>query len=140
MTQIPVSTLYDRIRLLEQGLIKRHVCLLDFSKLGYTTSVTIFVSLSRDLREQCKDYLKGHAHVNTVLRISGDYDFQIEGIFSSLPEAQAFIEKLEDQFPIQKKAVYYHVEELKHEGFLDNPEIAHLVTKGEITPVVGPAV
>ena len=40
-TNIPVSTIFDRLKINENGLIKKHTCILNFSKLGYNVRANI---------------------------------------------------------------------------------------------------
>lgn len=42
-TGIPPSTVYDRVRKYEGGVIKKHTCLLDFQKLGFSIRMWMFI-------------------------------------------------------------------------------------------------
>ncbi|MBR9691938.1 winged helix-turn-helix transcriptional regulator, partial [Candidatus Woesearchaeota archaeon] len=46
-TQIPVSTIFDRLKMNENSLIVKHTSLLDFSKLGYNTRANITLKVDR---------------------------------------------------------------------------------------------
>ena len=50
-TRIPVSTLFDRIRMHEGKLIKKHTALIDFNKLGYNTRANIILKVKKTDRE-----------------------------------------------------------------------------------------
>ena len=61
-TNIPVSTVFDNINKLEQKAIKKHVSIMDFSKLGFNARANIMVKVNRDLREEAKKF-------NAILRL-----------------------------------------------------------------------
>ena len=123
-TRIPVSTLFDRIRLHEGGLIKKHTALVDFGKLGYNTMANIILKVKREHRDDVREFLMNHPSVNSAFKINNGYDFSIEGVFQNIREVEDFIELLEDKFSIKSKQVFYVIDELKKEAFLSNPALA----------------
>ncbi len=130
-TRIPISTIYDRLKYHEEGLIKRHTSLLDFSKLGYATRATVLIKVSREQRDAIRDFLLKSSCVNTLMKINNDFDFFFEVIFKQIRELEDFIEEMEEQFKIRSKKVFYIIDELKREGFLSDPM---LVGMPEVTP------
>ena len=121
-TRLPISTIYDRLKLQEAELIVKHTSLLDFAKLGFNTRVSIAIKVPRELRLSLEDYLQKHTSVNSLYKINNGYDFMAEGIFRRLKEFQEFIEVLEDKFPGMEKQMYYIVDDMKREEFLSNPD------------------
>ena len=122
-TRIPVSTIFDRIKIHEGGLIKKHTALVDFGKLGYNTRANIILKVKREHRDDVREFLMNHPSVNSAFKINNGYDFSIEGIFENIREVEDFIELLEDKFSIKSKQVFYIIDELKKEAFLSNPTI-----------------
>ena len=120
---IPVSTIFDRLKINENGLIKKHTCLLNFSKLGYNVRANIAFKVEADDREGLKEYLLKHESANSVYKINNGFDFMIEGIFREIREMEDFIEDLEKRFRILDKKSFYIIEDLKREEFLSKTQI-----------------
>ena len=126
-TQIPVSTLFDKLRLQEGEIIKGYTSILDFTKLGYNARANIVLKVNKNDRKILEEFLVKHNNVNSVYRINNGYDFLLEGIFIHIKETEDFIEEIENNFKIKSKQVYYIIEDLKREEFLSSPEIIDVV-------------
>jgi Lrp/AsnC family transcriptional regulator, leucine-responsive regulatory protein len=122
-THIPISTIYDKMRLHEGGLIRKHTCLLDYNKLGYPTRANVLLRVDKEHREALKEYLVKHMNVNSVSKINNNYDFFAEMVFREIRELEDFLESLEDRFKVKSKQVFYVIEDLKREEFLSEPEL-----------------
>jgi DNA-binding Lrp family transcriptional regulator len=120
-TGIPVSTLFDRLKM-NDGFITKHTCLLDFSKLGYNTRATIMLRAGND-KQALKEHLQKHPSINNVHRINNGFDFMVEGVFKNVVDVEAFIDKLEGKFSIQDKKTFYVIEDIKREAFMSDPEL-----------------
>lgn len=114
--EIPVTTLYGRLRSWEKKLIRKHTCLIDFSRLGYGKSV-YFVLKAKERKAELRDFLHAHHQVNSLLRINYGFDFLLEGIFRDEKEATLFMEELEDRFHPEIQMLNV-IEELKREEFM----------------------
>jgi len=126
-THIPISTIYDKLRLHEGGLIKKHTCLLDYNKLGYSTRANVLLRVDKEHREGLKEYLVKHVNVNSVSKINNNYDFMAEMVFREIKELEDFLESIEDKFKVKSKQVFYVIEDLKREAFLSEPGLLNLV-------------
>lgn len=126
-TKIPVTTIFDRLKMYENNLIKKHTCLLDFKKLGFNTTAKILLEVEREDREAIKEHLIKHRRVNSVYRISNGFDFMIEGIFRQINDMEEFIEQLETKFKITNKKYYFILEDLKRESFMSDPSFAQFI-------------
>ncbi|MFO8016330.1 MAG: hypothetical protein R6U32_04445 [Candidatus Woesearchaeota archaeon] len=117
-TGIPVSTLFDRIKLHENGLIKKHAAIIDFSRLGYTTRANLMLKVKKEQRDELKSFLSKQESVNSVYKINNNFDFLVEGIFMHIKELEEFMERMDEKFDIESKDIYYIVDEIKKEGFM----------------------
>jgi DNA-binding Lrp family transcriptional regulator len=126
-TRIPVSTLYDKIKVHENELITKHTTLIEFGKLGFNTRAKIIIKVRKQDREELKNYLIKNPCLNSVYKINNGFDFLIEAIFRNIKEMEDFMEEMEEKFTIKSKQVFYIVDDLKREGFLSNPENIDLV-------------
>lgn len=122
-TGIPVSTIFDRLKMNESDLIVKHTSLLDFAKLGYNTRANITLKVDRDDKEALKAFLVKHQSVNSVYKINNGFDFMVEGIFKQIKDMEEFIDDLEKRFKIQDKKSFFIIEDLKKEAFLSDPDL-----------------
>ena len=126
-TSIPVSTLYDKIKIYENNLITRNTCLLDFSKLGFNTRVTILLKIKKEHKELIRETLSKNKSVNCFYKIMNKYDYLVEGVFKEIRNVETFLSDLEKQYDIEEKEVYYILEDIRKEAFLSNPEYIKLM-------------
>jgi len=116
-TSIPVSTIFDKLREFEKGLIQRHTTLIDFRKLGFDIRIDILFKVAKDSREEFKEFLVGNENVNSIYRINSGFDYLVEGIFKDMSDLQRFTELL-DKFKIEAKQELFILEDIKRESFL----------------------
>lgn len=117
-TGVPVSTLFDRLKQIEEKYIRKHASLLDYSKIGYNVRGNILIKIEREEKEKIKEFLLKHQNINSLYKINDGYDYMIEGIFKEIKELDDFLETMEDRFKIRDKKVFFIVEDLKKEEFL----------------------
>lgn len=119
-TQIPVSTIFDRLKANEKDIITKHTCLLNFEKLGYTIKANITFRVERDDKEALKEFLIKNQAVNSVYKINNGFDFLAECLFRQIKEMDEFMEIIEQKFRINDKQSFFIIEELKREEFMAN--------------------
>ena len=122
-TQIPVSTIFDRIKLCKNNIIIKHTSLLNFNKLGYNTRANITLKVDREDKEALKEFLIKNQSVNSVYKINNGFDFMIEGVFKQIKDMEDFLDDLEDRFKIVDKKSFFIIEDLKREAFMSNPHL-----------------
>ena len=127
-TSIPVSTIFDRLKACEEGVIQKHTSLLDFAKLGFDARANITLRVDKDKREDLKQFLMKNESVNSVYKINNGYDFLIEGVFRNIKDLEVFLELLEERFGVTEKQVYYIIEDVKRESFMSDAELLPLGT------------
>ena len=126
-TGIPISTIFDKIKYYQGSLITKHTTLIDFSKLGFNARANIMVKVDRDKREEARKFLLSHQNINSVYKVSNGFDFLIEGIFKNVKEVEDFIDFLGGKFKLEQTQVYYIIEDIKKESFMNNNELLNLV-------------
>jgi len=112
-TRIPLSTVFKKIIKFEKDIIKKYVSLMNFNKLGF--SVRISLVLKAKDRAALKEFLTEHPNVNSLYRISQEYDFFAETIFPTMLDYERFIEKLDCL--ISNKKTFHMIEDLRQEDF-----------------------
>lgn len=117
--KIPVTTLYDKIRAQERkGILKKHISLLDFSKLGFYSRSFLALTVSIEKIQNLQNYLMSHPCVNSLYRVDSDHNFIAEVIFKDSAELQEFIDKTELMFNPHQIKTFNILNELKKEEFL----------------------
>jgi len=111
---IPGGSLFKLVRSLkEEGIIRKYCSLVDFSRLGYSVRVNLYVSVRE--KEKFQEFMLAHPSVNSLSRVMGDR-FLAELVFVDMLELDGFLERLWE-FGVQSKDVFHVVEEFKNEGF-----------------------
>ncbi|MBI2140128.1 Lrp/AsnC family transcriptional regulator [Candidatus Woesearchaeota archaeon] len=121
-TKIPVTTIYDKVRVHERKYVKKHTTLLDFPKLGYLTMAHVAVSVPREQREVVQKFLEEKPNVNSLFRTNMGHDFLAECVFKNPAELQHMVDHLEGFYRANSVKVFSIIEELKKEEFLTKPE------------------
>jgi len=113
VTEIPVSTVFDYHKKLENNIVQKHTSLIDFKKIGYGIRVLLYAK-AQDQKE-LQEYLMKHPHVNNMIRME-TADLYLEVLFKTLKDYYDFLETIEP-FRIEKLEEHDVIEELKLEGF-----------------------
>lgn len=114
-TNIPKSTVFDKMKILHEDIIKKHTVIVDFPKIGY--NLRIFILFKTYNEKKLKDFLTSHKNVNSVFHVNNGYTFLTDCIFHDYQELFYFKQDLE-KHKISKKQVFTIVDELKREDFL----------------------
>jgi len=121
-TGIPISSVFDRLKRLEAiGVIHRYTTLLDMKKIGIHVCVIVFFKTTDVMKQSLEHWLKDNKHVNTLIRINGDWDFMAEALFNNIRALEAFTQEIREEFEGVQCSVQYILDDLKREGF--SPEL-----------------
>lgn len=120
---IPISTIFDRLRIQEKNLIQKYTSIIDFSRLGYNLKTQIVIKVNKDDKRALKTLLMKHQNINSVYKLGDGFDFMVEGIFRSLKEVEDFSDLLDTQLRVEKKKIYYIIEDIKREEVLADPQL-----------------
>ena len=120
--QIPVTTIYDRLRAHEKKFVKKHVTLLDFPKIGLHAKANVAIKVEKDSREALQEFLMEHPNVNSLSKVNFGSDFLAEVVFKDISCVQNFVEDIEKNYSIDEIKIFNVIEELKKEDFLTKPE------------------
>ena len=93
---LPLSTAFKTVAGFQKtGLVVRYVSFVDYFLAGYSCVVPVFFRV-RD-KEGLKKFLLGREEVNSLFRVSGDYDFYAELVFESMLNFCRFFEELKEK-------------------------------------------
>jgi DNA-binding Lrp family transcriptional regulator len=117
-TNIPISTLFDLLKELQEETITKSTVLLNFPSLGYHTRAKVFLKVSNENKEKLKQHLRLNSNVNTIFKINNNWSFLIETIHKNIKDLDGFLEKLEGEYKIENKEIHYLIDDVKREGFV----------------------
>lgn len=127
LSQIPISTLYEKIKRNEGGIIKKHTCLVDFAKLGFNTRAKVVIRASINHKQELLDFLVKHQNINSVYRINNGYDYLVEGVFKNMRDMEEFNEALQTRFKVRTQETYFIIDDIKREAFMSDPSLIDLM-------------
>jgi DNA-binding Lrp family transcriptional regulator len=130
-TQMPVSTIHDRIRAYKKNIIPKHTALLSFSKIGFMTDAYVFLKVEKGRKSELMSKLSNCPNINSCFKVNNGWDFMAECVFKDMCACEEFIESLESCGVINKE-VHYVLEEIKRESFLSDPDMAEAVISANL--------
>lgn len=115
---IPATTVYDKVNAhLRKGIVKGHVALLDFSKLGFMTNAVIVLKVKKNFRQKVHNHLSEHLNINSLFRINNGHDYLAEVIFQEPVGLRDFVEDLEENYGVYNSMVFNIIQEAGREKF-----------------------
>ncbi len=123
---LPVSTLFDRLSTRFTKMIEKFTALLNFNALGYTARAFIILKVKREDRPKLQACLEKNRNLNSLYKINNSFDFMAEMVFSTMAELENFSDRLEEEYALLQKDVYYVISDIHRERFLSSPELVQL--------------
>ena len=130
-TKVPVSTLFDKIKIWEGSLIKKNTALVRFERFGYQAKAMIVFSARKKDRQKLLELLNKNSNVNSLCRVNNEWDYMAEVVFPGVKEAEDFLEDIEEQVKLKNKKIFYVIDEIKKEEFLANPKTAEMIWRAQ---------
>ena len=127
IVKMPISTIYDKLKLHEQNTIMKYTSILDFAKLGFNTRAHVAIKIERSQRAEATSFLMKHKHVNSIFKINNGFDFMLDVIFKHVKDLEDFLEQLESKYQVKSRQVFFVIDDLKREEFMSNPDELNLV-------------
>ncbi len=125
-SNIPVSTIYDRLNYFRGSIIKRHVSLIDFAKLGFVVKTHIMFCIDKTQKDDFSAYMVRNVNVNSLYRINNGFDFIAEVLCRDINGLEQFLDSLCEKFKIKDKKTFFIIDEPKKEAFLSDESFMHL--------------
>ena len=126
-TKIPVSTLFDKIKIWDGSLIKKNTALVSFERFGYQAKAMIVFSARKKDRQKLLELLNKNSNVNSLCRVNNEWDYMAEVVFPGVKEVEDFLEDIEEQVKLKNKKIFYVIDEIKKEEFLANPKTVQMI-------------
>ncbi len=127
-TDTPLSSVFKKvIRIQRSPVFIRHTALLDFAGAGYPFKVGVILRTSD--KSQLEEFLKKQAGLNSLFKVSGEYQYYAELIFKNMQEYGDFTDRL-SQTKAAKKFSTHFIIDIKQEEF-KIPEVTEPKTEVE---------
>jgi len=101
---LPISTVADRIRKIDEKYVVKRSSLLDYSKMGYVSNHIIAIRTKPEEKERMLNFLKQQGCVNSIFHTNSNFSFLIEVVFRENFEFINWIEKMRAEFPIEMQS------------------------------------
>jgi DNA-binding Lrp family transcriptional regulator len=124
---MPISTIFDKLKCNNGFLIQKFTTLIDFSALGFNTRANLIIKLNKNDKDNFSNYIQKHNNVNSIYKINNGYDYMVELIFKNLKDIEEFMELIDEKFSIKTKQIFFIIEDVKRESFFSEPNIAKLI-------------
>ncbi|MFC1733893.1 Lrp/AsnC family transcriptional regulator [candidate division KSB1 bacterium] len=98
---VPISTIADRIRKIEQKYIMKRSSLLDYAKIGYNSNQMLAIKVDREKKSLLLDFLKKQKHVNSIYSINSNFSFLIELVCRNHFEFITWLDEIKMKFPLE---------------------------------------
>jgi len=115
-TEIPISTIFDKLKTHEGDIIKKFTAILNFPKLGYHIRKKLIIKTND--RGKLVEFLLNHKNINSVFKVNNGYDFVADCIFKEMQEWYDFKSQLE-KHNIEDSKILDITTELRREDFLN---------------------
>ncbi|AJF62075.1 Transcriptional regulator, AsnC family [archaeon GW2011_AR15] len=123
ITQIPVSTIHEKLRQFSEGIIRKHTIILNSEVLGYPIKTHSVIKADSSSKQSLGEFLKKHDSVNNLYKVNNGFDYVFDAYFKGLNDAEGFFDILEEKHKVKKIETHYILDELKREGFLNREEV-----------------
>lgn len=117
-TGIPISTVFDRLRALEETrVIRKHTSIVDLRKLGIRAQLVLLLKGKESDEKELESWLEENPYVNNLTRVNGDWHYVAEMYFRNIRGIEDFVDKLCRTFDNVRYSVLYVIKDLKREAF-----------------------
>ncbi len=127
-TEMPVSTIFERLKGPIAACVQKYTCVPNYSELGFHSRATVILKVDKEQKKEIGSFLQKHPNVNSLFRINNGYDFLLDVVFRQMAALEEFVEQLERKYKIKQKEIYFIIDEVKQESFLADPSDAGYVT------------
>lgn len=99
--RLPVSTVIDTIRRIENRYVIKRASLLNYPTLGYFSNARIAVKLSPSKKKPFLEFLKKEECVNSIFHINSGFDFMIDCVWKDALCMKEWILRVNEGFEPQ---------------------------------------
>ena len=97
---LPISTVNDKIKRIEEKYVIKRSSLLDYPKLGYFANAKIAVRIDSEFKQKFLDFLRTQGCVNSIYHINSGFDILIDLVCKDAIELKHWIQKIRRDFSV----------------------------------------
>ena len=98
---LPISTVADRIKRIEDKYILKRSSLLDHTRMGYLANVMLAIKVNQEQKKSFLSFLKEQNCVNSIYHINSGFNFLVEIIFKDQLGLIKWVEEIKSTFPLE---------------------------------------
>ena len=117
-TGIPISSLFDSLKLLKEDIIIKSTVLIDFYNIGFRTRTQTFLKVNKKDKERLIRHLQIYNGVNSIYKTNNKWDFIIETVHKNIREFDDFLEHIDQNFELERQEVHHLIKDIKKEAFM----------------------
>jgi len=98
---LPISTVADKLKRIEEKYVTKRSSLLDYKSLGYTAHHIIAIKSGAQQKNEILDFLKQQKCVNSIYHTNSNFSFLIEIVCKDSFHFINWIEQLKSKFQLE---------------------------------------
>ncbi len=98
---LPISTVADKLKRIEEKYVTKRSSLLDYKSLGYTAHHIVAIKASPHQKSEVLDFLKQQKCVNSVYHTNSSFSFLIEVVCRDSFQFINWVEQLKSKFSVE---------------------------------------
>jgi len=99
--KLPISTVSDRIKKIEQRYILKRSSILDYRKIGYLANEVLAIKVDSRHKQDFLNFLKKQNCVNSIYFIDSGFSFLVEIVCKDNFELIGWIEEVKSKFSLE---------------------------------------
>ena len=97
---LPISTVNDKIKRIEERYIIKRSSLLDYHKLGYFANAKLTIKIDHSQKDTFLNFLRQQSCVNSIYHINSNFDFLVDIVCKDVIELKHWIEDVKRNFSV----------------------------------------
>ena len=95
---LPISTVNDKIKRIEEKYVIKRSSLLDYHKLGYFANAKLVIRINSEFKQTFLDFLRGQDCVNSIYHINSGFDILVDVVCKDAIELKHWVECVKRDF------------------------------------------
>ena len=95
---LPISTVNDKIKRIEEKYMIKRSSLLDYLSLGYFANAKLVIRINSEFKQTFLDFLKSQKCVNSIYHINSGFDILVDVVCKDAIVLKNFVEVLRRDF------------------------------------------
>lgn len=98
---LPISTVADKLKRIDEKYVMKRSSLLDFKNLGYSSHSIIAIKSSTHQKTEILDFLKSQKCVNSIYHTNSGFSFVVDVVCKDGFQFINWVEEMKGKFPME---------------------------------------